>query len=393
MYSLESLFFQEESMTTTGLALWRYFFSLKDPRVKKRTEHRLLDIIAITLCGVIAGCKDWQKIEIWAKQQHTWLKTFLALPGGIPSHDTLERTFARLHPLTFQNCFRNWMTALHQALGLQPIAIDGKTLCGSGQPSTGLSPLHLVSAWVSANQLTLGQVAVDSKSNEITAIPELLKLLELQGALITIDAIGCQKKIVEQIVQGGGDYLITVKENQGRLMEDIQQQLAAYFDDCLAGKKVDYYETEDRGHGRYERRRYTVLNDLDGIRDRTAWANLQVVGMCYHERTVNGETSHEVRYFIGSKQANARFYGEAFRGHWGIENPLHWRLDVLFGEDANRVRDRTAAENLAWLRRVAITLLKQHRSKGSLSNKSFQALLDPNFLQQILEVFVNPGKV
>jgi predicted transposase YbfD/YdcC len=380
-------------MTTTGLALWRFFFCLKDPRVKNRTEHRLLDIIATTLCGVIANCKDWQKIEIWAKQQQAWLKTFLALPGGIPSHDTLERTFARLHPQTFQKCFGKWMAALHLALGLQPIAIDGKTLCGSGQPSSGLKPLHLVSAWVSANQLTLGQVAVDTKSNEITAIPELLRLLELKGALITIDAMGCQKKIVEQIVQGGGDYLITVKDNQGRLLEDIQQQLADYFEDCLAGKEADYYETEDHGHGRYERRRYTVLTNLEGIRDRDAWAGLRVVGMCYHERTVKGETSAEVRYFIGSKLASARCYGEAFRGHWGIENPLHWRLDVLFGEDANRVRDRTAAENLAWLRRVAITLLQQHPSKGSLANKSFRALLDPNFLQQILGQVVNPGKV
>jgi predicted transposase YbfD/YdcC len=380
-------------MTTTGLALWRFFFSLRDPRVKKRTKHRLLDIVAITLCGVIAGCKDWQKIEIWAKRNHAWLQTFLALPGGIPSHDVLERTFARLHPPTFQRCFGKWMMALYQVLGLQPIAIDGKTLCGSGQPSTGLKPLHLVSAWVSANQLTLGQVAVESKSNEITAIPELLKLLELKGALVTIDAMGCQKQIVEQIVQGGGDYLITVKENQGRLLEDIQQQLAAYFEDCLAGKKVDTYETENHGHGRYERRRYTVLSDVEGIRDRDAWAGLRVVGMCYHERTVNDETSHEVRYFIGSKQANARFYGEAFRGHWGIEGPLHWRLDVLFGEDANRVRDRNAAENLAWLRRVAITLLKQHPSKGSLANKSFRALLDPNFLQQVLEELVNSGEV
>jgi predicted transposase YbfD/YdcC len=380
-------------MTTTGLALWRFFFPLKDTRVKKRSKHRLLDIIAITLCGVIAGCKDWQKIEIWAKKQHPWLKTFLALPKGIPSHDTLERIFARLHPPTFQKCFGQWMTALHKALGLHPIAIDGKTLCGSGQPSTDLKPLHLVSAWVSANQLTLGQVAVEGKSNEITAIPELLKLLELKGALVTIDAIGCQKKIVAQIVDGGGDYLITVKDNQGRLMEDIQQQFAAYFEDGLPGKKVSEYETENQGHGRYERRCYTVLEDLEGIRDLSAWAGLKVVGMCYHERTVNGETSSEVRYFIGSKSANAHFYGEAFRGHWGIENPLHWRLDVLFGEDANRVRERTAAENLAWLRRMAVTLLKQHPSKGSLANKSFQALLEPNFLQQILEQLVNPGKV
>jgi predicted transposase YbfD/YdcC len=380
-------------MTTTGLALWRFFLPLKDARVKKRTKHRLLDIIAITLCGVIAGCKDWQKIELWAKKQHPWFKTFLALPGGIPSHDTLERTFARLHPPTFQRCFGQWMNALHQALGLQPIAIDGKTLCGSGQPSTDLKPLHLVSAWVSANQLTLGQVAVEGKANEITAIPELLKLLELHGALVTIDAIGCQKKIVAQIVDGGGDYLITVKDNQRRLLEDIQQQFVAYFDAGLPGKKVSEYVTENQGHGRYERRHYTVLEDLEGIRDLDLWAGLKVVGMCYHERTVNGETSSEVRYFIGSKCADAHFYGKAFRGHWGIENPLHWRLDVLFGEDANRVRERTAAENLAWLRRMAVTLLKQHPSKGSLANKSFQALLDPNFLQQILELLVNPGKV
>jgi predicted transposase YbfD/YdcC len=250
------------------------------------------------------------------------------------------------------------MKALHEALGLSQIAIDGKTLRGSGVG--GLKTLHLVSAWATANCLSLGQVAVDEKSNEITAIPKLLELLELHGAFVTIDAMGCQKAIAAKIVERKGNYILTVKENQEHLLEDIQKAIGQAHESDYAGMKHDTYETRERGHGREEYRCYTVLHTTEGIRNAADWAKLTTIGFCYSERTVNGVTSEELRYFIGSKKASAKVYGKALRNHWGIENQLHWQLDVSFDEDKNRVSKRHGAENLALIRRLALCLLKQH---------------------------------
>jgi predicted transposase YbfD/YdcC len=366
----------------TDLSIPRFFAKLRDPRRAHRRLHRLQDIIVIALCAVIAGAQDWQQIETFGRKRRDWLSGFLELPNGIPSHDTFERVFNRLSPQAFQACFRDWVRAVSAALGIKHVAIDGKTLRGSG--SATLGPLHLVSAWATAQHLSLGQVAVDAKSNEITAIPALLELLDLNGALVTIDAIGCQKAIARKIVDRGGHYALTVKDNQEHLLEDIQQIFAKAIDTDFAGLSHDTYETRERGHGREEYRCYIVLHTTEGIRHADAWADLTTIGMCYSERTVKGETTTEARYFIGDKRAGARYYARGLRHHWGIENNLHWQLDVNFGEDSNRVQRRNAAENLGLLRRLSLSLLKAHPSTDSIAKKRFATALDPSFLEEIL---------
>ena len=364
------------------LSIPKFFAKLQDPRRAHRRLHRWLDIIVIALCAVIAGAQDWQQIVTFGRKRLEWLRGFLELPNGVPSHDTFERVFDRLKPQAFQACFREWVQAVSAALRIQHIAIDGKALRGSA--SAKLGPLHLVSAWATAQHLSLGQVAVAAKSNEITAIPVLLELLDLNGALVTIDAMGCQKAIAQKVVDQGGHYALTVKDNQEHLLEDIQQAFARAFDADLAGLDYDTYQTRERGHGREEYRCYTVLRTTEGIRQAGAWAGLTTIGMCYSERTVNGETATEVRYFIGDKRASAKYYASGLRHHWGIENNLHWQLDVNFAEDGNRVRKRNAAENLALLRRLTLSLLKAHPSKDSIARKRFAAALDAGFLEEIL---------
>src|SRR4051794_17937468 len=273
------------------LSIRKFFAKLKDPRRAHRRLHRLQDIIVIALCAVIAGAQDWQQIETFGRKRLDWLRGFLELPNGIPSHDTFERVFDRLKPQAFQACFRDWVQAVSAALRIKHIAIDGKTLRGSG--SAKLGPLHLVSAWASAQHLSLGQVAVDTKSNEITAIPALLELLDLNGALVTIDAMGCQKAIAQKIVDQGGHYALTVKDNQEHLLEDIQQIFLTALDTDFAGLEHDVYQTRERGHGREEYRCYTVVSTTEGIRQADAWAGLTTIGMCYSERTVKGKTTTE----------------------------------------------------------------------------------------------------
>ena len=329
------------------------------------------------------GAADWDQIADFGVQRHAWLATFLTLPHGIPSSSTFERVFAGLSPAGLQSCLLRWLHGCAGPLDLGHIAIDGKTLRGSG--GQGLGALHLVSAWATAAQLSLGQVAVDTKSNEITAIPLLLRLLDLRGALVTIDAMGCQKQIAQDIVAGGGDYVLPVKDNQKGLADDLLATFLAAAAADFAGYEHDVYETEERGHGRTEKRSYTVLYDLSGIRDRDAWAKLTVLGMCCHERTVAGKTTEETGFFIGSRRVGAQVYGRALRGHWGIENNLHWQLDVTFGEDGSRVRERNTAQNLALLRKWALGLLRHHPDKRSIARKQYQAALNPDFLQEILD--------
>jgi predicted transposase YbfD/YdcC len=359
-----------------------HFRLLKDPRRRHRRLHRLVDIVVIAICAVITGAEDWHQVVTFAERREDWLKRFLALPHGIPSHDTFERVFDRIDPKAFQTCFQEWIAVVCDVLRIKQVAIDGKTLRHSG--SKNLHPLHVVSAWATANHLILGQEVVSEKSNEITAIPRLLELLDIEGALVTLDAMGCQKEIARQIVDRGGDYLLTVKENQEHLFDDIQQSFVDVCERGAASADLDVFHTEERAHGRLEKRTYTVLYDVTGIRDRALWAKLTVIGMCYSERTVNGKTSEELRYFIGSRKASARTYGKAVRNHWGIENGLHWHMDITFGEDASRIRKRRGAENFALLRRIALSLLKQHPDKMSVACKRFAAALDTDFLEDIL---------
>lgn len=364
------------------LSIRHHFRKVKDPRRAHRRLHLLEDILVIALCAVIAGAQDWQEIETFGRKRRDWLQRFLKLPNGIPSHDTFERVLDRLAPATFQAAFRAWVQAIQKALTLKHVAIDGKTLRGSG--SADLGPLHLVSAWATAQRLSLGQVAVDAKSNEITAIPALLDFLDLHGALVSIDAMGCQKAIAAKVIERGGDYILTVKDNQEHLLADIQQSLLDACDRDFADLEHDTYATRERGHGRDEYRCYTVLHSTAGLRGADDWAGLTTIGICYSERTVGGTSSEEVRYFIGSRKASAKVYGKALRNHWGIENSLHWQLDVTFDEDGNRVSKRNAAENLALLRRLALSLLQANPAKLSIAKKRFAAALDPDFLEEIL---------
>jgi predicted transposase YbfD/YdcC len=375
-------------VAATPFALKQHFRSLRDPRRAHRRLHRLLDIVVIAICGVLGNCNTWPEIVTWARCRRGWLQRFLSLPNGIPAHDTFERVFDRVDPAAFQSCFRAWIAAACEALRIPHVAIDGKTLRHSG--SGPLGPLHVVSAWASANHLALGEVAVAEKSNEITAIPRLLDLLDVSGALVTIDAMGCQKEIAHKIRERGGDYVLTVKDNQPNLLTDIQASLEKALDSDDA--RLDHWQTHEKGHGRREQRCYTVLRDPDGLRGRADWQDLQVIGMCVSERTVQGKTSMEVRYFIGSRRASAQVYGKALRGHWAIENGLHWQMDINFAEDASRIQHRHAAENFAVLRRIALSLLKQHPAKMSIACKRVAAAADTDFLEEILNLGGNSAK-
>jgi len=363
-------------------SLRQHFRSLKDPRVAGRTRHLLLDLVVLALCAVIANCDDWPDIALFAQKRESWFRRFLKLPHGVPSHDTFERVFAALDPRALERCCLGWLREVAGLVEVGQIAIDGKTLRGSaGSP---LGALHLVSAWATQAHLTLGQVAVDGKSNEITAIPKLLELLDLHGALVTVDAIGCQKSIARKIVAGGGDYVLVVKGNQEQLLADIQETVARALDGTLPVGAVRTHTTREQSHGRSEERSCVMVEFVEGIRDREAWSGLTTVGLSSRERTIEGQSSFEVRYFIGSRRMSARRYGQALRNHWGIENNLHWQLDVSFHEDASRIENRHGAGNFALLRKLSLALLKQHPRRDSVARKRKTAALDAEFLAQTL---------
>ena len=379
-------------LTVTRISsIKKHFAVLKDPRVRNRSRHLLVDIIVIALCGVIANCDTWAEIVDFARTHETWLKQFLKLPNGIPSQDTFERVFAKLDPATFSSCCVKWLQYASDLLGVGHIALDGKTLRGSGSESFG--PLHLVSAWATEAKLTLGEVAVDGKSNEITAIPKLLKLLDLKGALVTIDAIGCQKDIVKQIVDQRGNYLIAVKGNQEHLLEDIQATMTKALDGELAKGETTTITSSEEKHGRKETRTYTTSTNLESIRDRKLWSGLSTVCMCRRECTVNGKTTEEVRYFIASGRMGARKLAQATRAHWSIENNKHWQLDVSFREDESKLKERNRARNFASMRRMALDVLKRNPTKKSIRAKRKLAAQDTEFLKEILTGAANSEKI
>jgi len=371
--------------TPIPLSILHHFAALQDPRVERTRDHHLLDIVAISLCAVICGANNWVAIALWGRANHDWLKTFLALPGGIPAHDTFGRVFALLDPEPFANYFSNWMAAVCARLGLKQVAIDGKALRRCHDRGKGKAALHLVSAWAVENGLTLGQRAVDGKSNEITAIPELLRLLDVAGALVTIDAMGCQKDIAATIRAEGADYLLAVKENQPHLYEDIDSLMSKALDSDFAGMKYDYAETSGQGHGRQEERYCWVFENVGVIRERHLWADLKSIVVVVCTRTVGDKSSSERRYYISSRSAGAEVMLQAVRRHWAIENECHWVLDVCFREDDSRLREGHGAENFALLRKVALALLKKAKGvKEGMACRRLAAGWDRTYLLNVL---------
>ena len=370
---------------TPVATITEHFSNLDDPRSDNR-RHLLLDIIVIAICAAICGADTWVDIEIFGSAKYDWLKQFLELPHGIPSHDTFGRVFALLDAERFQACFVEWVQAISEVFRGQIVAVDGKTLRRSHDKAIGKRAIQIVSAWAAENRLVLGQLKVDDQSNEITAIPELLEMLELSGCIVTIDAIGCQTKITETIVAQDADYLLAVKENQGNLYETIH----GLFDDSseMAYVDCDYHKTVEKGHGRIEIRECWITSDpdyLQYITELSAWKDLKSIVMVKSERRVGEESSTQCRYFISSLDSDAELALHAARTHWGIENKVHWVLDIAFREDDCRVRKGNGAQNFAVLRHIALNLLKQEKTaKCGTRAKRLRAGWDQDYLLRVL---------
>lgn len=366
-------------------AITAYFSVLEDSRRYNR-RHKLVDIVVIAICATICGAEGWEDIELFGETKEEWLRGFLELPHGAPSDDTYRRVFAALDAAEFQSCFMDWVEAVEELTQRQVIAIDGKTLRRSHDRSEGKKALQMVSAWATVNGLVLGQRKVDGESNEITAVPELLGLLEIAGCTVTLDAIHCQTETVETIVDKGADYVLPVKENQPRLLKALQ----GLFDDPAEMRWVecDYHRTEDRGHGRVEIRECWSTSDpeyLNYIGTLAEWRGLQSIAMIQAERQLGDQTTVSRRYFISSLKSDAELLLKAVREHWGIENKVHWVLDLAFREDDCRIRKGHGAENFAVLRHIALNLLRRETSaKRSIKGKRMKAALDEKYLLKVL---------
>ena len=372
---------------TPPLDIAYHFANLPDPRHPHFCDrHSLTDILVIALTAVLCGAKSWQAIAAFGTAKQVWFRTIgLQLHNGIPAHDTFLRIFAALDPDAFQQAFTGWINSVCNTLGFCHIPIDGKTVRGSRGPDA--TALHLVSAWASEHRLTLAQVAVADKSNEITAIPRLLQLLDVHGALVSIDAMGCQKAIAREIRAGEGDYLLAVKDNQPTLYSDVQLCFATARASGYEGVSHDTFVTEEVNHGRYEKRVYTVIYEPSGLSTQDEWVDLKAVVEVERTVRVGDKESKEVSHYINSSnRASARMLAEAIRGHWGIENGQHWVLDVIFGEDRCRTRQGNAAENLAWLRKMVLSLFRQDDTKGTIPTRQFLAAADDAYRLHMLHL-------
>jgi predicted transposase YbfD/YdcC len=360
--------------------IFAYFSEMEDFRTERKKQHLLTDIITITIAATLCGSNSYDDIEDFAVGREEWFKTFLELPNGIPSHDTFNRVFANMDPVKFEKCFRNWVDAVLVKHKGQLISVDGKTIRGA--KSHGVkSPIHMASAWANDSNIVLGQVKVNEKSNEITAIPELLNSLFIKGSLISIDAMGCQEDIAECIIKGKGDYLLAVKNNQHSLFENIEDSFRFL-------NPASYDEDIDIGHRRIEIRKCTVITDLAHIDEPLRWKNLSVLIKVESERCFKATRVIEkaIRYYIGSKSADARFYQHNVRGHSSIENKLHWALDIDFQEDADRKRNKNAARNFSLVNKVAINILKNDQTKNiSIRRKKNIAAWDLKYLLMLLD--------
>jgi predicted transposase YbfD/YdcC len=359
------------SQTPSQPSLVAHFGGLPDPRINRTKDHNLIDILVIAICTLLCGGEGFNDMEDFGKAKHDWFKTFLELPHGIPSHDTFNRLFAALKPAQFLECFLGWTQSLRTAIAGEIVAIDGKALRRALRK--GQSAQYIVNAWAHQNGLVLGQLKVADKSNEITAVPQLLRALELAGCIVTVDAMGCQKKIAKEIVESDADYVLALKGNQ----ETVHEEVKSYLDDAIARQahlpprkpaakdlpELDYFQTVEKDHGRIETRRYWQSDRLDWFADRSKWEKLTSVGVVESVREVDGEVKIERRYYLSSLPRGVQRFAAAVRGHWGVENQLHWVLDVCFGEDQSRARTGYAAENLATLRRLALNVLRRETTK------------------------------
>jgi predicted transposase YbfD/YdcC len=371
--------------TTAGAPIHEYFATVTDPRVDRPKLHLLMDIVVIAICAVICGADTWVEMEAYGRAKEHWLRQFLTFPTGIPSHDTFARVSARLKPEELQPCFLRWMQAVSEVRQGEVVAVDGKTRRRSFDRAPGKSAIHLVSAWASAKRLVLGQQKVDEKSNEITAIPTLLRLLELKGGIVTIEAMGCQKAMARTIVDQEADSVLRLKANQGLLYEEVQRFLARARAQQFADLPQESYHTLDGSHGRVEERRYWLVSDLTWLTAKSEWAGLRSLGMVERQRTVAGKTTVEAHYYLSSLAGPGPQLGEAVRTHWSVENGLHWVLDVAFQEDQSRLRRDHAAENFAVLRHLALSLLRQESTcTNGIKVKRLKAALDEDYLTQVL---------
>lgn len=363
-----------------------HFGNLRDPRALHSILHKLIDILVITICAVISGADDFVAIAEYGKEKQEWLKTFLELANGIPSVDTFERLFARLKPEELQKSFINWMEAVHECTDGELINIDGKTLRGAKEAGNSRSLIHMVSVWSASQHLVLGQKKVGEKSNEITAIPALLKMLAIRGSVVSIDAMGCQTEIANTIIEQGADYVLALKGNQGNLHDDVRELFKSASEQNFKNIEHQFHETVEKGHGRIETRRYWTMGNTEYLIGAEKWQDLKSIGMVESERIMNGSISTEQRYYLLSFETDVLRFSKSVRNHWSIENQLHWILDVGFDEDASQACRGYTAENLAVIRHIGLNLLsRDKKSKVGVKTKRLKAGWNNNYLKAILE--------
>lgn len=364
--------------------LIEHFSSLEDPRIDRNKCHALIDIVVLAVCAVASGADGWEAIEDFGKAKIDWLRQYVPLANGVPSHDCISYVLSRVSPPKFRECFMNWTQSVMQKTGSEVIAVDGKTARGSRDRKNHRNPLHMVSAWACRNRLVLGQQATEEKSNEITAIPKLLELLELKGCIVTLDAMGCQRAIAEQIMDQQGDYVLGLKGNQHALHEAVEEFFTTAQTHQFTAVKHDYLEECDKDHGRLEIRRYWITEDLNTLPDTEDWKGLRSIGMVERECLQGDTTSIERRYFINSIPAQAKPFATAVRGHWGIENTLHWRLDVVLGDDASRIRKGNGPAIMTSIRQLCTNLFERESSGLSLAKKRRKAAWDDDYRAKVI---------
>lgn len=364
-----------------------HFGNIKDIRIERGKKHKLIDIITISICAVVCGADGWIDIEMYGIARKKWLSKFLELPNGIPSHDTFARVFSQIIPDEFNKSFLSWVKGISKITEGEIIAFDGKQSRNSGDEKNGQGVINTVSAWAASNRLVLGQKKVEGKSNEITALPELIKVLDLAGCIVTIDPLGCQREIVSQIVEKDADYIIAVKKNQPTLYEQIDQLFKQAIRTQGKDLNMSSFNSKEMNRGREEIRSYLMITDVTQLIDPLQkWRNLASIGMVESVRVMNGKTSVETRYFISSLEKNAQKLAEGIRGHWSVENSLHWVLDVAFDEDNSRIRKDNSPANFAVLRHIAVNIIGQNKSrKLSVRSKRFLATLDEEYSIELLE--------